>query len=119
MRLFTRAWYNEDLKVVILKIGGQFRIASSLVLLLALFALADAQRPPSSAADLILLNAHVITMDRTQPTAEALAIRADRIVWVGANRDANRFFSTSTRKLDLQGATVLPGIIDAHTHLVS
>jgi predicted amidohydrolase YtcJ len=105
--------------MVIPRIGGQSRIAISVVSLLVLVSIADSQRPPSSAADLLLLNAHVITMDRTQPSAEAVAIRADRIVWVGRNRDASRFFSPSTRKLDLQGATVLPGIIDAHTHLVS
>ena len=97
------------------------RIAFSVGLILALACLADSERPSpeSSTADLLLFNAHVITLDRVHPIAEALAIRADRIVWIGTNQEGNHLYTSSTRKIDLHGATVLPGIIDAHTHLVS
>ncbi len=74
------------------------------------------QAPP--APDLLLLNGHVITMNPEAPAAQAIAIRDDRIVWVGANEDAKRLFSPQPRSMDLRGATVLPGIIDAHTHLL-
>src|SRR5215510_16554449 len=68
--------------------------------------------------DLLLFNAHVITMNSSQPSAQAIAIRQDRIVWVGKNEEARKLFGEKILRLDLHGATVLPGIIDAHTHLV-
>ena len=97
------------------------RIVICITLLLALVSVVDSGplASPSPAPDLVLVNAHIITMDSTHPTAEALAIRADRIAWVGTSQEANKLFSPSIRKIDLHGATVLPGIIDAHTHLVS
>src|SRR5215472_13578012 len=82
---YSQTGCDEEFKVFMRKISGRSQIAISLTLLLALGSLADAQRSPSSSADLLLMNAHVITMDRTQPTAEAIAIRGDRIVWVGTN----------------------------------
>ena len=68
--------------------------------------------------DLLLLNAHVITMNDKQPSAQAVAIRGDRIVWVG-NSDEGKKLYPSARAMDLHGATVLPGLIDAHTHLIN
>lgn len=70
-------------------------------------------------ADLVLLNAHVITMDAKRASAEAIAIRGDRIAWVGTTAEAKKLFPNVARTLDLAGETVLPGIIDSHTHLVS
>src|SRR5260370_1392154 len=69
-------------------------------------------------ADLVLLNAHVVTLNSKQREAQAIAISAGRIAWVGANADARKRFPAA-RRMDLAGATVLPGIIDAHTHLLS
>ena len=85
--------------------------------LLAPLSLADSEQSTSSPADLLVFNAQVITMDRAHPTAEALAIRADRIVWIGTNQDASKI--PASRRIDLHGSTVLPGIIDSHAHLVS
>jgi predicted amidohydrolase YtcJ len=68
--------------------------------------------------DLLLINGHIITETPKQPVAEAIAIRQDRIEWVGSNQDASKLFAKDVHRLDLHGATVLPGIIDAHTHLV-
>jgi predicted amidohydrolase YtcJ len=84
----------------------------------ALFPLTGSLRAQSSSADLLLLNAHVVTMNQEQPSAQAIAIRGDRIVWVGGNEEAKRLFRRAAHTLDLHGATVLPGIIDAHTHLL-
>jgi len=58
-------------------------------------------------------------MNRRQPVAEALAVAGGRIVWVGSNAEAGRRFSNAAESIDLKGATVLPGIIDAHGHLMS
>ena len=68
--------------------------------------------------DLLLLDAHVVTMNEKQPTAQAVAIRGDRVVWVGNTDEAKKLYP-SARVLDLRGATVLPGLIDAHTHLIN
>jgi predicted amidohydrolase YtcJ len=69
--------------------------------------------------DLLLLNARVVTMNPKQPGAEAIAISGGRILWVGNNGEAKKLFPVATETIDLGGATVLPGIIDAHTHLMS
>jgi predicted amidohydrolase YtcJ len=67
--------------------------------------------------DLLLFHGKVITMDPAAPSAQAIAIAGDRITWVGTDGAAQRLFPSVKNKLDLDGATVLPGIIDAHTHL--
>jgi predicted amidohydrolase YtcJ len=72
---------------------------------------------PAVDADLLLLNAHVVTLDARTPTAEAVAVQGDRIAWVGSTADARKQFPSASRTVDLHGATVLPGIIDAHTHM--
>lgn len=67
-------------------------------------------------ADLILYNAKVWTVDPRQPTAESIAIRGDRIVQVGSNRDMLTFRNRHTRLLDLHGQFVMPAFNDGHTH---
>ena len=102
-------------------IRGKTSIALSFSVFLGLVTLAGSGHLSSRSrtADLLLLNAHIVTMDRTRPTAQAMAIQGDRIVWLGENEEAQRLFSGTSRIIDLHGATVLPGIIDAHTHLIS
>lgn len=78
---------------------------------------AAAAGPESRQPDLLLFNANVVTMNPRQPALDAIAIEQDRIAWVGSNEEAQRMFG-KVRSIDLHGATVLPGIIDAHTHLI-
>ena len=77
------------------------RTALCSVLLIILVPLAGSNRlsRPSSAADLLLLNAHVVTMDQTRPAAQAIAIQGDRIAWVGASEEARRLFRGSARTI--------------------
>jgi predicted amidohydrolase YtcJ len=77
------------------------------------------QSRSQSAPDLLLINAHVITVDRAHPAAEAIAIQGDRIAWVGTTAAARRQFAGAAQIIDLRGATVLPGLIDAHVHLLA
>ncbi|MCI0485959.1 MAG: amidohydrolase [Blastocatellia bacterium] len=70
-------------------------------------------------ADLLLFNANVITMNQKQPLAQAIAVAGGRIIWTGSNDEARRRFPNAGSTLDLGGATVLPGIIDAHTHMMN
>jgi len=70
-------------------------------------------------ADLVLTNAHVITMDPAQPTAHLVAIKGDRILMAGTNRDLDSVRGPATRVVDCQGNTVVPGFHDAHCHVFS
>ncbi|MCI0585937.1 MAG: amidohydrolase [Planctomycetes bacterium] len=85
-------------------------------LLLALGALACSTRRPPRAADLLLENGRVHTLDPGRPRAEAIAIAGGRIVFVGPTESARGWKGPATRAIDLRGATVLPGFHDAHVH---
>jgi predicted amidohydrolase YtcJ len=66
--------------------------------------------------DLILHNARIYTMDAARTTAEAIAIRGDRIARVGTNADLLALRGSATRVIDVSGATIVPGLQDAHGH---
>lgn len=84
---------------------------------LALVALAGCQaREQAVPADLILHGAVVYTVNPSQPNAEAVAIRGDRIVMVGSSDDALVLRGPNTRVMDVAGAPVIPGLQDAHGH---
>ena len=89
--------------------------------LLALPAFLDLGAQPRQApahADLIVTNAHIHTVDDGRPLAEAMAIRQGRIQFVGSTRGALVHRGPSTRVLDLAGRTIIPGMVDAHAHLL-
>jgi predicted amidohydrolase YtcJ len=68
--------------------------------------------------DLLLVHARVVTMDPALPSAQAIAVTGERITWVGSDAEAQKLFASVKNTIDLRGATVMPGIIDAHTHLL-
>jgi predicted amidohydrolase YtcJ len=67
-------------------------------------------------ADTIYSGGNIITMTDGRPTAEAIAVKDGRIIFVGSAAEANRFRDARTRAVDLEGRTLLPGFIDAHSH---
>ena len=69
-------------------------------------------------ADLIILNARVLTMDRDLPRAQAVAVAAGRIVAVGITADMAALTGPQTRVFDAGGRTLLPGFVESHLHLV-
>jgi predicted amidohydrolase YtcJ len=69
-------------------------------------------------ADLIVHDARIHTVDATHPQAAAMAVRDGRIVFVGSEREAMNLRGPKTHVLDLDGRTVIPGMIDAHAHLL-
>jgi predicted amidohydrolase YtcJ len=83
------------------------------VLLLSLVSL----QPRVAPADIVFKNGNVYTANDKAPQAQAIAVKADRIVFVGTNEAAQRYIGTSTRVVDLHGNTVLPGFTDSHQHL--
>lgn len=70
-----------------------------------------------STATLILTNANVVTLDPKMPKAEAIGVNGEKIVFVGSTADALRMQTRATQVVDLGGATVIPGLVDAHAHL--
>jgi len=84
-------------------------------LLLLTFSTAETKVAP---ATLIFTNANIYTANDRQPNAQAIAVRNDRIVYVGTNAGAKQYQGANTRVVDLQGATVLPGMTDAHYHFI-
>jgi predicted amidohydrolase YtcJ len=63
----------------------------------------------------VVVNAHIYTGNPAQPEAASLAVRGNRIIAVG--KDASSYLGPQTKKLDLAGATVVPGLIDSHVHM--
>ncbi|MGE4086264.1 MAG: amidohydrolase [Vicinamibacterales bacterium] len=76
----------------------------------------QAPRAQAPAADLILVNGKVITVDAADRIAEALAIAGGRIVAVGSTAEVKARAGASTQVIDLGGRAVTPGLIDTHVH---
>lgn len=91
------------------------RLHALLALPLLLPASVAAQATP---ADLIVTNARIYTVEDARPFAEAMAIRGGRVQFVGSDRGAQALKGPQTRVLDAAGATIIPGIADAHVHLL-
>ena len=70
----------------------------------------------AQAPDLIIHHGKIVTVDGRFSIAEALAVRGDRIVAVGSNASVVKLAGPGTRQVDLQGKTVLPGLMDSHAH---
>jgi predicted amidohydrolase YtcJ len=90
-------------------------LISALVMMLADATPAAAQPAP---ADTILINGKIVTVDDRFTIAEAIAIRGQRIVTVGSNAEIGKLKGAQTRTIDLAGRTVIPGLIDNHSHWV-
>eukprot|EP01137_Pigoraptor_chileana_P019607 Opistho-2@80842 len=69
-------------------------------------------------ADLILHRGLFITLNRAQPTAEAVAIKEGRFLKVGTEQEVMALAGPATRLIDLRGRRVLPGLIDNHLHII-
>lgn len=68
-------------------------------------------------ADLVLVDCNVLTMNPSQPRAEAVAIKNGKIVKVATKKEVNMWVGKNTQVVKLQGSTVLPGLIDTHIHI--
>jgi hypothetical protein len=110
---------------------------SNRLALLSLLAFVSCAPPaPEEVADLIVTNGRLYTLSWEEPAldgtpsasaprgpegwrpdAEAVAVKGGKILFVGASAEAARYAGESTRTLDVSGATVIPGLIDSHTHV--
>jgi predicted amidohydrolase YtcJ len=89
---------------------GSFLLAA---VTLCLGGIAHAALPPQ----LILFHGRILTVDAQDSIAEAVAIRDGKIIAIGADRDILRLADATTRRIDLQGRTATPGLIDSHAHI--
>ena len=73
---------------------------------------------PAHAIDTILVNGKIITVDDRFAIVQALAIKDRRIVAAGSNAEVQKLATATTRVIDVKGRTVIPGLIDNHSHWV-
>lgn len=85
-------------------------------ILCAFLALSSAAFAAEPAA-IVFINGNIYTMNQRQPHAEAIAVKGDRILFVGTNVDAKKYQTPEARTIDLGGKTVVPGMTDAHCHI--
>ena len=90
------------------------KIAATFLLLL--FAIMQTGLPT---ADTIYYNGKIVSLWDSHPICEAVAIRGNRFLVVGSNAEVLKLAGPETKKIDLKGRTVLPGLIDSHTHPIS
>jgi predicted amidohydrolase YtcJ len=84
--------------------------------IVAVGASAAGVQQPVQPADLVLTNGKVVTVDDSVPQAEAIAVRGDRIVAVGASADIRKFVGPATEVIDLSGRLAIPGFVEGHGH---
>lgn len=90
------------------------RLPHVVVLVVALAGALPAQPP---VADLIVHNARIYTVDPNRPFVDAMAVKDGRVLFTGSARLAMSYKGTATRTIDLDGRTVIPGMIDSHAHM--
>ncbi len=94
------------------------KIYTSTLLAILLVVLGFSTAPQATEpSDLVLKNGNIYTVDEKKPKADAVAVKGDRIVFVGSNGDVQKYVGKSTRVIDLKGRTVVPGMTDSHQHL--
>ena len=69
-------------------------------------------------ADMILVNGHIYTMDESNPQVEAVVIKADTFLYVGSREIAESFHGKETKTIDLEGKTMVPGLVEGHAHIM-
>ena len=92
-------------------------MAATAILVLSSFACSPADDAPD-AADLVLRGGKVVTVDDAMPEAEAMAIRGDRILFVGSDSEVEAYTGPETEVIELAGRLAIPGFIEGHGHLM-
>ena len=95
---------------------AMIRAAAGLVRVLVLTAASSTFAADAPDSTVLFYNAHVFTAEPNAPYAEAVAIRGDRIVAVGALESVERAAGQVARRIDLGGRFLMPGMLDAHAH---
>ncbi|MEL6256843.1 MAG: amidohydrolase [Bacteroidota bacterium] len=78
----------------------------------------EGPNPEAKTADLIIFNGPIYTMDERQPNVEAVASKGGEIIYVGDLKGAKGLQSSFTEMMDLEGKTMVPGLIESHAHMM-
>ena len=73
--------------------------------------------PPVDPADIVITSARIYTVNDSQPWAESVAVRDDRVVAIGSNEETAGLIGPATRQIDGEARLVMPGFVDSHTHI--
>ncbi|MEA2953685.1 MAG: hypothetical protein QOJ96_3205, partial [Alphaproteobacteria bacterium] len=98
---------------------GSFMSAFAGFLIAAASASAQTAAPPPEVlayADIVFYNGSVVTVDEKFSIAQAIAVRDGKVLKVGDSADILKLAGPTTRKIDLKGRSVIPGLIDSHSH---
>ncbi|MFC2169278.1 amidohydrolase [Acidobacteriota bacterium] len=87
-----------------------------LVLVVSILVLVVGCKQQEEAADLVLRNGKIVTVDETRPEVQALAARGDKIIAVGSNEEIEPFIGEDTEVIELDGKLAIPGFIEGHGH---
>ena len=79
----------------------------------------DSVQRSSHAADLLLFNAKVVSLEPGIPVADAVAVAGETILAVGPGKELVKLAGPGSRRIDCRGLTLIPGLIDAHLHLLA
>ena len=94
-----------------------FNIIFKIILVFAIGAILSCENEFQH-ADLIIVNANIWTGNEKQPNAEAMAVRGDSIIAIGAKQDILKFKNPSSKIIDVKGNYITPGFIDTHVHFL-
>ncbi len=109
-----RQWENNLFRAFMkIKFHHKNIIIPALILVSLFFTSCKKNQPM---ADLILLNGKIVTVNDDFAIASALAVKGDEIIAVGSDREIEELAGDQTQVINLQGKTVVPGLIDAHAH---
>jgi len=84
-----------------------------------LLAISMATAVYANTADYVFTNGKIYTVNEQQPWAEAVAVKSNKIVYVGDAKGAAKFVDKGTEKIDLDGKMLLPGFVSGHDHLIA
>jgi predicted amidohydrolase YtcJ len=85
---------------------------------LLMAAMSFASLEAMAATDLVLFNGKIFTADRNQPKVQALAVQDGKVLQVGSDAQIKALIESGTQVIDLGGKTLMPGLIDSHSHAI-
>lgn len=91
--------------------------SSILIVLVISTCLFACSQPQSQKADMVLNNAIVYTVNKNQPTAEAVAVKEGKIIFTGTDEEVKKYIDDKTEIIDCKGQFVMPGFIEGHGHI--
>ncbi len=97
---------------------GRWLLGPALLMTLGWMAGCNEVTPAPEPADLVLRDGKFVTMDPSLPEAQALAVRGDRILAVGTDREIDTYVGPETEVIELSGMLAVPGLIESHGHFM-